>query len=1004
MFPRRRTKQKVVSDFTSVSKGATAGTKPRAALRQVLFSQGASDKNPPTEEWAQLDGLKQSLGVFAVPISLKWKWREESQGTTLEKNWTDIVHSHSTMSKIQKHQQEVLWEFIHTELTYINRLFIIKDLVIAALVNLHQRGFLLEVTPELLFSNLPSILRAHQLFWQEVIYPMLQEVRTAGKPFDPMRLEAGCLQFHERFSSYKQYCWEEENNLEFARRQMETNPHFLTYIQWVETHPQCERMRLGDMQAKPHQRITKYPLLFKAVLKNTQDPHVQHTLRSMISSVNSFLESINDFLKVKDEQLALSISAQRLEGYEFEGINEEIDKQVREICHFDLTCPIRGVGPGVVRRLLLEENLKIRGRKDSKLEVVALLFSDVLLMTKVQKKGERLRVVRPPLALDRTYCMPLKDGCSFVLVEVGELRCAMNVYIFATSTSEICTKWVSTIHQAKETLRNLRETESKRLFENWKTKQLEEKAASDNKTDDIEIQKQSLMPFTDELVGELIVPPLRNGVSVPREAEEPYQYPDDVATKDSELPLWQSQSNNNLKILVHKRLTRQAPAVQDYEWIEMRRRQGGSHTQREINQSLMTKQHKVTWNNRTQSAPNLEGDYISANAANQFQHTTRKQSLIPGGYPAVDYPTDIVNSEHLPNQAAVFRVGPEDLRLPEEGGTSTSNDTNSQSTNQCSRRNSISTKSEDTGTFPETWSFSKNLRSPGLRRRRQFPTHQAPSTQIPRLVQGSEPVWSASNISSSNHDSDCNTNTKTDSVSSGQSSDSLRVLKLGALKPNQGMFWNMNDSQSWSEPELHHLNIPSKKPRMKIHDSASIPSIIIQDDGKKRSLSEFPQAGDRSFPVSGPHPNGHPPSPLEGLLERAKGRVRGREVLKRDRNVKMASSVAQNLSSSTTLSPSLNDGDSEWEEEVELLRHRALSVSKGWREQLVDGDDDDKRNSVIFSNGVNVDWPGWCFDDDEVMDHLQPGGEGLLEGISQSLTFLDLHNLAEQEDGEYSQV
>lgn len=45
-----------------------------------------------------------------------------------------------------------------------------------------------------------------------------------------------------------------------------------------------------------------------------------------LSSVNSFLESINDYLRVKDEELALIISAQRVEGYEVEGINEEIDK------------------------------------------------------------------------------------------------------------------------------------------------------------------------------------------------------------------------------------------------------------------------------------------------------------------------------------------------------------------------------------------------------------------------------------------------------------------------------------------------------------------------------------------------------------------------------------------------------------------------------------------------------------------------------------------------------
>lgn len=112
---------------------------------------------------------------------------------------------------------------------------------------------------------------------------------------------------------------------------------------------------------------------------------------------------------------------------------------VREVSQFDLTCPIRGVGPGVIRKLLLEDNLKVRGRKDSKvskpgapcfemadlgsvlsycflvtqLELVALLFSDVLLLTKVQKKAERLKVVRPPLALDRMYCYTLKDGCEY---------------------------------------------------------------------------------------------------------------------------------------------------------------------------------------------------------------------------------------------------------------------------------------------------------------------------------------------------------------------------------------------------------------------------------------------------------------------------------------------------------------------------------------------------------------------------------------------------------------
>ncbi|XP_040900089.1 uncharacterized protein plekhg6 [Toxotes jaculatrix] len=1010
----RRTKQKVVTDFTTVSKGTSAGAKPRAALRQVLFNQGVSDKNPTSEERGQLDVLKQELEAYAVPDSLKWRWMEESQGTTLEKSWTEIVHCHTTMSKVQRHQQEALWEFVYTELMYINKLIIIKDLVIAALVNLQQRGFLLEVSPELLFSNLPSILSAHQLFWQEVIYPMLQEVRRTGKPFDPMRLEAGCLQFHERFSAYQYYCWEEENNLEFTRRQMESNPHFLTFIQWVETHPQCERMRLGDMQAKPHQRITKYPLLLKAVLKTTQDPHVQHILRGVLSSVNSFLNSINDYLKLKDEELALTISAQRVEGYEVEGINEEIDKYLREICQFDLTLPIRGVGPDVVRKLLLEENLKIRDRKDSKLEMVALLFSDVLLMTKVQKKGERLKVVRPPLALDKTSCIALKDGCSFVLVEVGELQSAMNVYIFSASTSESCSTWVSTIHQAKETLMDLRKAESNRQLENWKI-QLETKPIKEAKTD-METEEQTLPQSRGEhFVDELIIPQTINGTLAYKEAEGQYQPADDVASNNTELPFWQSQPSNSHRKSVRKSFAGQQQAVKGYEWIEMgvRGDQDTDHTEEEekVVESQMMRDRTVTFNHRAHSAPNLDIFISTASADPSRYNPTGPHMLLLGGLPDVDYPTDEDSTLQLPYEPTISREGPELQTLPGERGTSTRRD--SRTVNQDIERNTSNSQSGDMETSLEAWGFSKNLRSPGLRRRRPVSIHQGPSVQTSKqFSQGSGETWTASNNSSSNSNSDYSLNSKRNSVPSGQSSDSHRVLKLGSLKPNQGMFWHIQDRvspdpQTLSEPELPDVNLSNKMPKMKTQRSASTPNIIFNGGQELRphssSLYTLPQEQDTPFP------NGQP-SPLEGLLERAKERVRERDGLKRERNMKMTNLRSRyptpSPSFSTTPSPPPSDGDrdTEWEEEVRLVRHRALTVGKGWKEQLVDGDEDDNINSVVSTEGVNVDWAGWCVDDDEVLDHLNPGNEGLLEGIRRSLSFWDFHGFSEQEDGECSQV
>lgn len=51
----RRTKEKVVSDFSTLSKGSSVGAKPKAALRQVLFSQSqVSEKSTASEVLSRL--------------------------------------------------------------------------------------------------------------------------------------------------------------------------------------------------------------------------------------------------------------------------------------------------------------------------------------------------------------------------------------------------------------------------------------------------------------------------------------------------------------------------------------------------------------------------------------------------------------------------------------------------------------------------------------------------------------------------------------------------------------------------------------------------------------------------------------------------------------------------------------------------------------------------------------------------------------------------------------
>lgn len=54
-------------------------------------------------------------------------------------------------------------------------------------------------------------------------------------------------------------------------------------LQWAEKHQQCQRLKLSDMLAKPHQRLTKYPLLLKSVLRKTDEPRAREAVVTMVT-------------------------------------------------------------------------------------------------------------------------------------------------------------------------------------------------------------------------------------------------------------------------------------------------------------------------------------------------------------------------------------------------------------------------------------------------------------------------------------------------------------------------------------------------------------------------------------------------------------------------------------------------------------------------------------------------------------------------------------------------
>ncbi|XP_074050531.1 pleckstrin homology domain-containing family G member 6 isoform X2 [Macrotis lagotis] len=439
---------------------------------------GSSPLNSPKiKEVAKARQLEMRLHTFSMfgmprlPPEERRYWEIGEGGDsslTIEKSWKELVPGHMYLDRIHPqemsrelcHQQEALWELLTTELSYIRKLKIMTDLLAAGLLNLQRVGLLTEVRVEFLFGNVPNLIRAHQSFWEEVLGPFLKKTRISGQPLDPLSLQDGFLTFSQRFQSYIQYCLHVKKTMAFAREQQENNPLFQTYVQWCEKHKRSGRQQLSDLLIKPHQRITKYPLLLQAVLKKTPEPQTQDVLSSMISSVEAFLHHINSQVRQGEEHESLAAAAQRIGPYDvLEASTEEVEKNLRPFSNLDLTSPILGVDHQHTRQLLLEGPVRMKEGREGKLDVYLFLFSDVILVTKPQRKADKAKVIRPPLMLEKLVCQVLRDPNSFLMIHLTEFQCVSSALVFYCPNPNDCARWIEKIQEAQATLQKLKAEE-----------------------------------------------------------------------------------------------------------------------------------------------------------------------------------------------------------------------------------------------------------------------------------------------------------------------------------------------------------------------------------------------------------------------------------------------------------------------------------------------------------------------------------------------------------------
>uniref|UniRef100_A0A673HEA1 Pleckstrin homology domain-containing family G member 5-like n=1 Tax=Sinocyclocheilus rhinocerous TaxID=307959 RepID=A0A673HEA1_9TELE len=408
------------------------------------------------------------FGLPKVPSQLafhqdSWEEEEEEPNLTLEDSWRQLLEDPESLSRRQFQQQEAIWELIQTEATYIKKLRVITDLFLCGLLNLQDNSLLLEVEPARLFSNIHDIVHLHSTLWVQVMFPVLEKARSTQSLIDPADLEQGFSTFASRFQPYMRYCMEEESCMEYMRSLLRDNEIFKIYITWAETNKQCNRLKLADMLAKPHQRLTKYPLLLKTILKKTDDQTSKEALNNMVACVESFINSVDSQMRQKQEQQKLAAISARVESYEaVEGASEEVERALKEFNRIDLTAPMIDTSPEATRQLHLEGALRMKEGKDSRMDVYCFLFTDLLLITKPVKRLEKVKVIRQPLLLHNVVCRELKDTGSFVLVYLNEFKSAVAAYSFQANSATQGRSWTDAICNVQNQLQRLRSEEARR--------------------------------------------------------------------------------------------------------------------------------------------------------------------------------------------------------------------------------------------------------------------------------------------------------------------------------------------------------------------------------------------------------------------------------------------------------------------------------------------------------------------------------------------------------------
>lgn len=116
---------------------------------------------------------------------------------------------------------------------------------------------------------------------------------------------------------YSNYCTQQQAAYDLIARQTALNSKLKSFLEERQFSKQCGGQPLTSYLSKPTQRLCKYPLLLRELLKNTPSTHVDHTpVEEAAKQIDVVVKSVNEARRKIEQSQAIYAIQARIEGNE----------------------------------------------------------------------------------------------------------------------------------------------------------------------------------------------------------------------------------------------------------------------------------------------------------------------------------------------------------------------------------------------------------------------------------------------------------------------------------------------------------------------------------------------------------------------------------------------------------------------------------------------------------------------------------------------------------------